>query len=47
METKAAREANPAILAMHCVPMDRSEDLMKIAGKAETSAAEQGVNGTV
>lgn len=47
LETNTARSANPAILAMHCVPLDRSDDLRKLSNKAVAAVPEQPhANGT-
>ena len=40
LETESARASNPAILAMHQVPEDRSEDLRKALSKAVVAAPE-------
>lgn len=38
LETKAARTATPGILAMHCVPFDRSQDLRDATNQAKAQS---------
>ncbi|GAB4815905.1 hypothetical protein N2152v2_002951 [Parachlorella kessleri] len=46
LEKATARSATPDILAMHCIPSDRSQDLLEANGAAPGAAAAAGADGT-